>query len=473
MKFKALILEDNETDASLLKHCLLRSEYQFDVKWVRSGEEYEETLGRFSPDIIISDYRLKQYTGLDALRFKNMHMEDIPLMVVSGTIGEEKAVGIIREGAADFLIKNNITNRLEQAAIRAIKEAREKRKRRVAESNLKKEQEFISQALDSLPGLFYVLDESQSFIRISKNFTHELGYSWQEVKDMHPLDFYFEEDHELVMGEIRKAFSDGESKVVARMKRKDGSVGHYYLTGLYMQQDGDDYIMGTGTDISERINAENQVKRALQEKEVLLAEVHHRVKNNLAVVSGMMQLQAFNSSDEQLNSKLLDSVSRIKSIALIHEYLYQDNSLTHIKMDHNIRGLTEKIQETLDIKTEVTFCFELQNVTLNVNQAVPFALIINEVITNIYKHAFPEREKGNITIELTEEDELVSLVIRDNGIGLPEGFDFRETDTLGMTLINTLCRQLDAEVEFETKEETVFHLRFNHSENIGSSNALR
>src|SRR5699024_10639600 len=152
----------------------------------------------------------------------------------------------------------------------------------------------------------------------------------------------------------------------------------------------------------EKKEKERQIRKSLQEKETLLTEVHHRVKNNLAVVSGMMQLQAYDQDSSKIKDKLFDSVARLQTMAAIHELLYNSDSFSELRLDENIRKLVSSVYKAFNAGHQIKLAFNLEALTLNINQAIPCSLIINEVVTNVLKHAFDD-DQGTITINLTEE----------------------------------------------------------------------
>jgi len=217
------------------------------------------------------------------------------------------------------------------------------------------------------------------------------------------------------------------------------------------------------------------LRESLKEKETLLMEIHHRVKNNMAVVSGMMQLQALEEEDINFQKKLYDSVSRIKTMAIVHELLYQSKSFSSLDFSENLKKLVSVVTDTLNEETTLNLEFNCENLTLNVNQAIPCSLIVNEIITNTLKHAFNGVDEGTIRIDLSEQNDRLKLVIRDDGSGLDEAVDSGNIDnssSLGIHLIDTLSRQLEGSYEYKPIESgTLFQLEFDMNEVKGTGNA--
>jgi PAS domain S-box-containing protein len=459
MIYKALILEDNEVDASLMKQYLKRSSFDFKVQWVDSGDAYEKAVRTINPDIIISDYRLKQYTGLDAIHYRNKQCKDTPLIVVSGQIGEEKAVELIKEGATDFLIKENAATRLSQAVSRAIRESVEKQKRKKAESKFKSSEERFRMLFEhSLDGIIIGNPTNGDVITANDAACQMLGYDYSEIKGMsfeEFMNFNVKEAVNKVEKRDRKGYFRGEVNLIC----KDGSLLPVEMSSNILILSGDRqrsyYIL---RDISDRKRAEQKIRDSLLEKETLLTEIHHRVKNNLAVISAMMEMQVMESENEELRRKLVDSQSRIKSIALTHELLYQEKNFSNIDFDTNIQKLVENIAKT--INTGVSFKFQLDTVRLNINQALPCSLMINELITNALKHAFNDEKNAVIEVILKNEGGTIYLSVTDNGIGLPGDFILEEAKTIGFTLIKILAKQLKSQVQLSRENGTQFHLQF-------------
>ena len=211
--------------------------------------------------------------------------------------------------------------------------------------------------------------------------------------------------------------------------------------------------------INERKANENVIKSALNEKNILLAEIHHRVKNNLAIIASLFNLQLSTIENEEAKAILIDSKNRVKSMALIHDSLYKSDSLSEIDFSKYTKELIDEIHYSYPtLANNIKINTSISNVTLNVNSAIPCGLIVNELLTNCFKHAFKGRHKGTIDIIFTKHDHLIKLKIKDDGVGLKEGYD--KTDSLGVLVINSLSDQLDGKCRFTVDNGTCFEMEF-------------
>ena len=216
------------------------------------------------------------------------------------------------------------------------------------------------------------------------------------------------------------------------------------------------------SDIFRRKLVEEQLKFSLEEKKTLLQEIHHRVKNNMVVVSGLLNLQANNMKDERLKAALSDSQSRLQAMSDIHEILYKSDNLSAVDMNLYLTKLTRDVVQNYTLGNRVSFKIRAELVLIGTRQASPIGLIINELITNSLKYAFPDTEEGEIKINLQKTEDQIELTYMDNGIGIPENFDWYNTNSMGLNLVKMLAEnQLDGSIDMESNNGTKFTIIFN------------
>lgn len=216
------------------------------------------------------------------------------------------------------------------------------------------------------------------------------------------------------------------------------------------------------TDITKKKKIKEELERSNKEKDLLLKEVHHRVKNNLSIISGLFSLQTSNTNNEKLKTILRDIQNRIMSMALIHEKIYRSEQLDSINFEDHIKSLITRLYETLR-RPGLIIDFNLnieKNVILNINQAVPVTLILNELITNALKHAFVDKKEGKIIINFYRDNGNYIMIVEDNGIGFPKNIDLNNTKTLGLKLVTSLARQLQDDMEVTNGKGTKFKIIF-------------
>jgi len=207
--------------------------------------------------------------------------------------------------------------------------------------------------------------------------------------------------------------------------------------------------------------AEEKIEESLKEKEMLLKEIHHRVKNNLSVISSLLNLQSGYIKDKEDLELFRESQTRAKSMALIHERLYQSEDLKRIDFSDYIKTLASDLFRTYVVDpTRISLKMDLETILLDINTSIPLGLILNELVSNAMKYAFPDDEKGEITIKLKSKDDQYTLTVSDSGVGLPDELDFDRIDSLGLQLVNNLTNQIDGTVEMDRTHGTKFTITF-------------
>lgn len=314
----------------------------------------------------------------------------------------------------------------------------------------------------------------RKILYVNEAFTEMTGYSREEVLGRTLNFLNGPKTDEETLQKLRKAIDSFEPLEVEFINYKKNGEEFWVNTSIVPVKDGKGnfiHWVAIGRDVTSRRNYEEEIQTSLVEKETLLAEIHHRVKNNLAVISGMMQLQAFESDNVELQDKLFDSVSRIKTMATVHELLYHTNSFSDIDFSKTLEYLIRSVSETLQSDGSTEVKINSESIKLNINQAIPVSLIVNEVITNAYKHAFKDFKSGKIGIDFREKNGKMLLDIRDNGVGLPADFDKNDLSSMGLKLINVLSEQIGAEYDFERLQEgTKFAINFERSDIRGAGN---
>ncbi|WP_243312856.1 sensor histidine kinase [Fundidesulfovibrio agrisoli] len=210
----------------------------------------------------------------------------------------------------------------------------------------------------------------------------------------------------------------------------------------------------------DRLMAEEATEASLRDKELLLREIHHRVKNNLQIVSSLLSLQEMNLEDEAALQVLAESRGRVASMALIHEQLYRTHTFSRIEVEGYLRDLLPRLVSSFSRNRDIRVEISASGVGLNIDQAIPFGLLVNELATNSLKHAFNGRDKGVVRVDVSLRDGSLSLVFEDDGVGLPEDFDPFAAGTLGLQIVKLLAGQLRGEFGVEAKRGTRFTLRF-------------
>lgn len=337
---RVLQIEDSESDAALIERTLRKAGYTVHSERVVNAGELQAALTR-SWDVIIADYRLPEFDAPEALALLQQTGLDIPFIVVSGAIGEELAVAIMRSGAQDYLLKGDLA-RLAPAVAREIVDARARRAQTAAE-----------QALD-------------------------------------------------------------------------------------------------------RQNA------MLQQRDTMLREIHHRVKNNMQIMSSLLSLQARSASNPESARMLEENQNRIRSMALLHEILYQSPDLASLDFSKYLLQMVGHLFRSYGLSNrQIRLHTELEPAGLELDDALPCGLLISEVISNSLKHAFPDGREGEIRIALQRASETsVQIVLADDGVGLPDGLDWTTSRSLGLRLVRALAEQLHARLDIRSEGGTRVELVF-------------
>ena len=329
-------------------------------------------------------------------------------------------------------------------------------------------QGHLHRILDIADDAIISTDQSQKIILFNQGAEKIFGYSASEVVGKRLdvlLPATLAEAHrnhfrEFSRSSIAARRMGERGEIVGR--RKDGAEFPAEASISQVEVEGVQIYTVILRDITTRKAAESKIRASLEEKEVLLQEIHHRVKNNLQVVSSLLNLQSRGIDDEETRQKFKESQNRVQSMALIHEQLYQSDNLSEIDFPKYIRQLAAHLFRSYQVSaSRIDLETDIEDIPLGINVAVPCGLVINELLSNALKYAFPEGKGGRVKIRLFErENGYVSLSVADDGVGIPPEIGFWNAKTLGLRLVRTLVHQLEGGVEIERSGGTEIVITF-------------
>lgn len=362
-------------------------------------------------------------------------------------------------------------------------------KRKNAEEEIRK----LSTAVEQSPSIV-VITNTKGYIEYSNpKFTKITGYTLEEVKGKSNRILKSGKQQQEVYeklwttitlgkewrGEFYNKKKNGdlywESASISPIKNKQGDVTHFVKVAedVTKRKEQEELLEKSHNELEQRVEERtSELKISLREKELLLKEVHHRVKNNLQVVISLLALQARQITDQLYVDMFRDCQSRIESMALVHEKLYRSKDLSDINFKEYISDLTTSLFHSYTVDSDkVSLNTEVDNVSLEIDIAIPCGLVINELLSNALKYAFPGKTAGIITVILrTIDKDSLELIVSDNGIGIPTHIDYRKTKTLGLKLVSGIVeKQLLGTMELERIEGTRFKINF---ENRNKSNKI-
>jgi len=332
------------------------------------------------------------------------------------------------------------------------------------ELQLKKSEERYRTLQANIPvGIFRSTREGK-FYSLNPALVQMFGYgSEEEIKKTDINDLYHDSKQRKTLLEMlnsQKIVKNFNTELI----RKDGAIfwGSISSKVISDEKGNIQYFDGIIEDITERKRSEELIQTSLNEKDVLLQEVHHRVKNNMQVISSLLSLQSRFIKDKDDLILFKDSQNRVRSMSLVHEKLYQSENLAEIDFAQYVRSLIGSLFISYGISQEfIKLDIQIKDVLMNLNTAIPCSLLINELITNSLKYAFPDKRKGEISIFMSIcESKTYNLIISDNGIGFPADIDHKNTDTLGMQLVDTLIIQLKGSLKLIRDKGTTYRISF-------------
>ncbi|MBM3285474.1 MAG: PAS domain S-box protein, partial [Candidatus Aminicenantes bacterium] len=300
------------------------------------------------------------------------------------------------------------------------------------------------------------------FIEVNELACSITGYSRGELLELSSVDLVVPEEREKVY-DSQRILSEKKHRVFERtLMAKDGRRIPSEVSSHLFELNGKPTVLAIVRDISERKKSEEALKSALKEKDVMLREIHHRVKNNMQIMSSLLRLQARQIKDEKSREAFDESQTRIRSMAMIHEKLYQSKDLASVDFADYIEKMVTHLFVVYQTDPKrIHFTLDVGEVLMDINRAIPCGLIINELVSNALKYAFTERKKGEIAVRMFKDEAgKMHLIVKDTGGGFPETIDIRKAQTLGLQIVADLTKQLEGRLEMRRDGGTEFEIVF-------------
>jgi PAS domain S-box-containing protein len=330
--------------------------------------------------------------------------------------------------------------------------------RKRGEATLKKSEQKYRDLVDNALVGVYRTNLTGDFLFVNEALFRMLGFSAPDemINEGVVARYKNHEDREAFIQELKEKGRLNYYEV--ELLTKSGETKNVLISATL----AGDEIIGMMMDITDRKKATEKIKTALKEKEILLQELHHRVKNNMQVISGLIELQSLQLDDEAAREIFNETRDRVSSMALIHENLYKASDLGNINFEEYIKTLTKHLFHSYNVDFDVVqLKIDVKDVFLDVQVGIPCGLIINELVSNVLKHAFPKDKIGEIEVSLLPAgDGRYTLIVKDTGIGFPKKLDFRKTKSLGMQLVTMLVDQLEGTIELNREHGTEFIISF-------------
>ena len=423
---------------------------------VSSGEAAIQKAEENRPDLVLMDIVLKgKIDGIEAAEQIRSRF-DIPVVYLTAYTDDKTLERAKVTEPFGYVVKPFEDRELKTAIEMALYKAKTNEK-------IKQAAKEGETTFNSICDLVSIHDKDFKLVKVNKAFA--------DFFKTKPEELVGKTCYEIVHG-TKEPYSLCPHKQALETKKPSTAEFFESHLGLYLEMsalpifDEKDQVTGSvhiTKNITNRKKAEEQIEKSLKEKEMLLREVHHRVKNNMQVISSLLRLQSGVLEDPKVTTIFKECQDRVRSMSLLHEKFYRSKDLLNIDFAEYIKELTDGLIRSYGIDaSKIAIKTDVKGISLVINIAIPCGLLVNELISNSLKHAFPKGKSGEVKVSMRPSEKgWVELIIRDNGVGFPKELDFRKTKSLGLQLVNTLVKdQLGGEIELDRSAGTKFKIKF-------------
>ena len=333
------------------------------------------------------------------------------------------------------------------------------------ENTLRESEEKYRSLVENINDVLYSVDVNGIITYMSPVLKEITGYEPEEVIGQNFMKYVGPQDRPRILKGFKEVLAGKPGSTEYRIMTRSGGYRWVRLSSQPVYKDKKLIgLQGILTDITEERETKEALTASLKEKEVLLREIHHRVKNNMQIMSSLLSLQTRFLKDPELSRKFIEAQNRIRAMAFIHESLYKSQNPAQVDFYMYVTNLVKNLFKTYGVKQElIKFVIKIKDIFFDIDTAIPCGLIINELVSNALKYSFPSNKKGMIRVVMSREKGMFSLIVEDNGIGFPDGFDIQKVETLGLQLVRILVEQLNGTLNLHQRKHTRFLIKFKAS----------
>ena len=459
---KILFVEDLPSDMELAARLLRKDGLEFESTRVDTRDAFLIALKEFRPDLIVSDYSMPSFDGMSALLLAKKQDPLMPFVMLTGSLNEDIAVSCMKAGASDYVIKEHMS-RFSLAVREAMELSLTLRRTQVQEILLRQKEERYRTLFDGSSAVMLIVDpEMGRIVDANRTALEFYGLPGDSLIGL-TVDQITTASAEQIQERLLSAENLDLRVSESRHKKADGTEVDVELHTGPIRIEGKTLLLAIIHDITERFQTRERLESSLREKEVLLREIHHRVNNNLQVISSLLSLSAAKTSDTKYQSASQAMIRRIAAMALAHEQLYSSKDVSRIDFSLYIREIVDLFISTEEpVQPGPNLEFALDKVFLDIEEAIPAGIVVSELVANALCHGVRGLgDRGRVWIEMHRgKDGQIQIEVKDNGSGFPDEVDPVKANSLGLQLVRILSAQLHGVIEYMMDGGTIASLRF-------------